>query len=189
MKAPGFAGIAFFLAHAIWHYFDGDIRNAIWACHCATLLIGIGALVRNADLVGIGSLWLVIGIPLWLYYLLKGGRFYPTSVLTHGGGAIVALLVLRRLRWPRGAWWKAVAALTVLVVLSRLLTPSDLNVNLVFRIAEPSSRGADSPVLLSCLMAAVISVTFFVADRVLRRVFPMESRRVAHGTDDTCDIS
>jgi hypothetical protein len=170
MKALGLAAVAFFLAHLAYHWRFGDMHNALWACHVASLLIGVGALAHRNDVSAIGVLWLVIGIPMWFLHLAGGGDFIPTSIFTHGGGAIVGACVIRKQRWPRGASWKAVVALAAWVGLTRLVTPAELNVNLAFRIPGPQTMALSHAEYLGLLAIAVTTV-FLIADRLLRRVF------------------
>jgi hypothetical protein len=171
MKGLGLAAIAFFLLHVAYHWRFGNMSNALWACHVASLLIGIGALANVRDVSAIGVLWLTIGIPMWFIHLVTGGDFIPTSVLTHGGGAIVGGAVMRHQRWPIGAWWKAAIALAAWMAITRCITPRDLNVNLAFRVPGPTSDQRLTHAEYLAIMASVVTATFLVADLLLRRVF------------------
>ena len=175
MRGLGLAAVAFFLSHVAYHWRFGDMNNALWACHVASLLIGIGALTNRNDVTAIGVLWLVVGIPMWFLHLASGGEFIPTSVFTHGGGAIVGAAVIHQQRWPRGGWWKACVALFAWVGLTRLVTPPELNVNLAFRIPGPTTSGTISHAQYLGLMAAVMTTIFLVADLLLRRALPLRS--------------
>jgi hypothetical protein len=73
---------------------------------------------------------------LWFVYLAIGQLFRPTSALTHIGGIIVGYIGLKSLGMPRGIWWKAIAGLWLLLILSRWLGTPELNVNLAFHLYE-----------------------------------------------------
>lgn len=166
----GVSALLCYAIHAGSHVLAGRPEEALWACHVATLLVGVGALLENSSVVAVGVLWLAFGNPLWILDLLTGGEFLPTSPLTHVGGLLLGLLALRRLP-PAGAiWWKAVLAFAALLVVTRLLTPASANVNLAFAVASGWERIFPSyPLYLSLLLVAG-AATFFVTELGLRRV-------------------
>jgi hypothetical protein len=105
----------------------------LWACHLADLAVGLGLTMGWRCVTALGLILLGWGIPMWLISLAAGGEFYPTSILTHLGGATVGILGLRQQGGLRDDWWKAYLFVAALLVASRLLTPPALNVNLVYR--------------------------------------------------------
>jgi hypothetical protein len=129
-KALGAASVCLYAAHLGQCLYRRETENAFWICHLGSLLVGIGLLTRNGTLNAIGTLWLLIGLPLWIYDLIKVGDWSVTSVLTHVLGPIIGLLGVRMLGMPTGIWWKSVAGLVPVFVLSRLLTPPAANINL-----------------------------------------------------------
>ena len=129
-RALGAAGIGFYAAHAVHYLLRRQAENLLWVCHLGTLGIGVGLMARLAILNAVGTLWLIVGLPLWLYDLRAGGEVLLTSLLAHVGGLILGFLGLKKLGLPAGVWWKSMAALVPICVLSRLLTPPEANVNL-----------------------------------------------------------
>src|SRR5437016_6118572 len=116
---PGILALSFYVAHAAAHLLAHRPADLLWACHLACVWIGAGALFSMATPAAIGVSWLALGVPLWILDLATGGEFFPTSLLTHVGGAVVGVLVVRRLGVPRGTWWRATAALFVLHLVTR----------------------------------------------------------------------
>ncbi|MDV6028938.1 MAG: hypothetical protein F9B45_02275 [Phycisphaera sp. RhM] len=177
--ALGLLAIAFFLSHWVWHLFAGDPWNALWACHVASLVIGIGALTRRSKLVLVGLLWLSVGIPLWGIFLCGGGALVPTSLLTHFGAATVGLLLLRKSpfcparqrRLVEMVWWQACVALAALVMLSRWMTSRADNINLAFDIHGRRDTLPNDHALYLIGLAAVVSLVFYAAEKILRQVF------------------
>lgn len=170
----GLSGVAFFLLHLTSSLSAGEGTRALWACHVASLLAGSGILLRRAALVGTGVLWLLVGIPLWFVYLAIGEPFHPTSLLTHFGGFAVGCCGLKTLGMPRGVWWRALAGLWVLLVISRLTTPPELNVNLawhVYQRGEPFAGYYPASLLLLSLGSLGL---FYVGERQLRWMFPVD---------------
>ena len=161
--------LGFFAAHAAFHLAAGRPEELLWTCTAANLVLAVGLLVPSANLVAVALAWLVLGNALWTVDLCSGGAFYPTSLLTHLGGAAVAIVaVVTRLGWPAGAWWRAVVLLFGLQSLCRLVTPPAANVNLAFDLYPgmelyfPTYRHYWAALLL--LSAA----TFFAAERLFR---------------------
>jgi len=169
----GFSGVTFFLAHLASGLSEGEGIRALWACHVASLLAGIGILLRSATPVGIGVLWLLAGIPLWAVYLAIGGPFNPTSLLTHFGGLAVGCHGLKTMGVPRGLWWKAIAGLWVLLAIARLTSPPELNVNLAWHVYQREGSFAGLyPAALLCLSLISMGL-FYGAEQQLRRIFPL----------------
>jgi hypothetical protein len=137
-RALGALALACSAAHTANHLAHGDHwSNALWACNVATVLVGVGLLVRAATANAIGLLWVSVGLPLWLIDLAFGSSFLATSTLIHLPPLVVGAWGARRLGVPRGAAWKAFAALAGLQILCRVATPPVENVNMVFAM-EPT---------------------------------------------------
>jgi len=131
-SALGLLAIAFFGIHACCQYRAGTASNLLWICHVADLCVGVGLVMRWRSLVAAGVLMLSIGIPMWIISLWDGGDFYPTSALTHLGGITIGLIGLTQLGLPRRSWLTGVGVVAVLLILSRGVTPVELNVNIAF---------------------------------------------------------
>jgi hypothetical protein len=172
LNLAGIAGIAFFAIYFASRLPDGEPVSALWACHLACLLAGGGILLRRPAFVGIGVLWLLVGIPMWFVYLLIGGPFHWASLLTHFGGLAVGCVGLEALGMPRRLWWKAMAGLLVLLAISRFVSPPELNVNLSFHVYQSYEPFAGYYVAAIVGLSLGTTVFFAVAEQRLRRVFP-----------------
>jgi len=133
LPALGLAAIAFYAAHAVDSLIRKQPDNLLWVCNLGALAVGVGLLFGWPTLNAIGLFWLVLGLPLWIYDLVKGGEFLWTSTLTHGGGLVVGFAGLCKLGLPRGAWWKATVALGALNLVCRV-TPPKQNINLAHAV-------------------------------------------------------
>jgi hypothetical protein len=108
--------------------------NMLWACPLGSLAVGVGLLLRWPRVSGIGFLWLVLGVPLWILDLLTGAGCPWVSLFPHVGGLVLGLIGVRLLGLPSGVWWQAIAALYLLHFASRWVTPEESNINLAFRV-------------------------------------------------------
>ena len=169
MAKFGLAALGCYAIHAGFHVLNGRPEEALWMCHLGAALVGIGLLSSSTTTSGIGTLFLCVGTPLWVMYLAGGGEFYPTSCFPHLGGLAIALYGVRRLGLPSGTWWKAVVALAVLILVSRLVTPAHANVNVSFAIYPGWEKVFPShPIYLAAMI--VLAAGYFLAfEYALRR--------------------
>jgi hypothetical protein len=172
VKPLGWVALAFYAVHAGYHVVFRHPADALWTCHVATALIGVGALSGWPSLPAIGVCWLIFGNPLWALELLTGGDFLPTSLLTHVGGLVTGVLVVKALGWPRGVWWKALLALCGLVLVTRLVTPAASNVNMAFSVYAGWEHTFTSYPLYLALLLSVSALAFLVIDVCARRLAP-----------------
>jgi hypothetical protein len=170
MRWLGASAIACYAVHAGFHLYHGRPADALWGCHVASLLIAASAFSGRALPAAIGVLWLCFGNPMWLLDVTTGGELLPTSLLTHVGGFIIGILVLKRLGFPRDAWWKATLAFLGLLGFTRLVTPPAANVNLAFSVASGWERTFPSYPLYLLLLVSAGAATFFTAELGLRKV-------------------
>lgn len=132
----GVAALVFYVPHASWHVTHGAAWDLLWMCNVAMPILVIGAFAQNPRAVVTAFLFLIYGTPMWLLDVLAGGHMVITSPLVHVGGLTVAYLAVRTLGWPRYSWVVASLASAFVLGLSRLLSPSDANVNMAFRVYE-----------------------------------------------------
>lgn len=169
MAKFGLAALGCYAIHASFHILNGRPEEALWMCHLGAALVGIGLLSSSTTTSGIGTLFLCVGTPLWVMYLAGGGEFYPTSCFPHLGGLAIALYSVRRLGLPSGTWWKAVAALVVLILVSRLVTPARANVNVAFAIYPGWEKAFSSHLTYLAVMIVLAAGYFLAFEYALRR--------------------
>jgi hypothetical protein len=167
------AALCFLLyaAHAAYFATHGQsLANMLWACHLATLMVGVGLLLGSARLNAVGLLWLCLGLPFWLMDLVNGGDLLPTSALSHFGGLIAGFWGLRQLRFPSQTWWLAASGLLGLHLLSKLVTPPAENINLAFAIWRGGERYFSSHTLYIVTLLAMSAAVFAAATPFLQRL-------------------
>ena len=121
----------------------------LWMCNIGNLLLAIGIFLEEAILIRVAVMWMVPGVAVWLVYvvptwgmLLTGrlsfGQLFGvlSSTLAHVGGISVGLVVLRKVGMDGRAWFYAFIWYFVVQLLSRVLTPAEMNVNLSHRIQD-----------------------------------------------------
>lgn len=168
-RVLGAAGLALYAVHAARHATFRQPEHLVWLCNVAAVAVGAGLLLGRPMLNAVGVLWLIVGDPLWLIDLMRGGELLPTSLLTHGAGLVLGIVGLRRLGLPRGAWWRAVLAGLVLLTVTRAITPAAADVNLVYTL-WPADGTALRTTLATLALVVPGAAAVLLVERALRRV-------------------
>ena len=157
--------------HAAHKFEHGLFAEMLWACHVATLLIGLGLLTHNIAIVAVGTLFHVaVGFPAYLLDVIVLRSTTVTSVLIHTLPPLAGLAVLRRgSPWPRWTPLAAGSLYVVLIPISRWLTEPALNVNLAFRPWLPIASLSASPWFTWLGNIAGMALALPVFDSWLRR--------------------
>lgn len=167
----GLVAVGGYASHAAWHVRHDTPWDALWICHVAALMIGIGMVFGFARLNGAGFLCAALGLPSWILYLLGGGDFIPTSVLTHAVAPAFALVGIRSLGLPRGSAALAFFLLIPLTAASWRFTPPDANVNLAFGPIEDLSLWSSGPPLHHAFLFGQWALGLVVTQLVWRWLF------------------
>lgn len=176
VRALGAVTLGVWAWHSSGHLLGEHPGDALWCCLVGELLLGLGLLAGRPTLAGVGGLWLLYGVPLFLVGLASGERYTLASWVTHTLGPAVALVAARLLGLPRGTWWRASLGLLGLQALSRVATDPALDVNLAHR-PYPGWEGVfpSYPAYLAVLSASALA-SFVLVELALRRlVAPAEA--------------
>jgi hypothetical protein len=136
----GLLPLAFFTAHFVFYWkapFYAENRgvdNMLWMCNVGNLVLAIGILTLRPWLIRLAVIWLIPGLPLWLFEVVRNGGWLLTSFLTHIGGLAVGLVAIQRVRADKVSWLYALVWYVAAQILSRLLTSPYWNVNIAHRI-------------------------------------------------------
>lgn len=169
-RALGLWPLAFVVVHVGSRAVAGHPEDALWLCHVADLLLALGLLAKSPRLWAIGALWIIWGTPLWLLDVAAGGVFRVTSLGTHIGACCVALVAARQGTVPPGSHWRGIVGVWALLAVTRVVARPDGNMNLAFRVQDGWNRAFPSYVPYFAFVSAVAWMTFFLAERLLRRL-------------------
>jgi hypothetical protein len=130
----GLLPLLFFILHANYYREVGGLPNMLWMCNIGNLLLAVGLLLAWPLLIRVAAIWLLPGLPVWLWFIVWPGGWILTSFFAHAGGLIVGLIALHRVRASRRLWLQAFAWYLLIQEICRLFTPPELNVNAARRI-------------------------------------------------------
>ena len=136
MRLLGLLPLAFFAAHLSFYWRNGGLDNMLWMCTVGNLVLAIGLLFGLRWMIRVAVIWLVPGLPLWLYYVAVNGGWLLTSFFTHVGALIVGLFAVYKIRASRWTWVHAFVWFLLVQQLSRMVTTPYWNVNVAHRVYE-----------------------------------------------------
>jgi hypothetical protein len=117
-----------------WAYADyGRAAELLWACNVAAALLGVGLLAGSPRAVWTGTVGLLAALPVWLCWALAGQDEGWHALITHLVSPGLGLWALRRIPRPPDLVAVSVLGLVGWGALTRLVTPAELDVNLVFQ--------------------------------------------------------
>ncbi len=182
-RLVGVLPLVFFGLITVHYVKQGDPENMLWACHFSNLLIGVGLLVNWRAGVAAGLLWLSVGVPFWIIWLVGGGGFFVTSMLTHVGGATVGIWAMRQVSWSRGIWWKALLALLLLQLVCRYTTSPAANVNISHDVWKGWEQTFPSYPVYLILLLGITAVIFAVVEQGFLRLKFLQPPTVPENED------
>lgn len=165
----------------------------LWMCNIGNLLIAIGLFLEEAILIRAAVIWMLPGLAVWVLYVvptwgmlltgkLNAGQFFGviSSTLAHVGGASVGIVVLRKVRMDVRAWFYAFIWYFVVQLLSRLITPPALNVNLSHRIQVGWEQTFSAYWKFWLLLTVLVGITLWILGSILKALWPASTNRPGH---------
>jgi hypothetical protein len=175
----------FFAAHLLFYLSDTEyastrgVENMLWMCNVANLMLAAGLLLGAKRVIRLAVMWLIPGLPIWLFdAFLRGGLLF-TSFLTHIGGLVVGLIVMRRVRADKWSWLFAFGWYLLVQQLSRLFTSDYWNVNVAHRIYPGYESVVSHYWQFWLLTTLMVAVGLCVIGLVLIKLFPPRAASVA----------
>jgi hypothetical protein len=163
----GLAALVLYLPHAAWHIAHGHPWDLMWACDLAMPILAFGCFARRGRAAVTAFLFLVYGSPMWLLDIVAGGGWVLTSPLIHIGGLVVAYLAVKTLGWSPRTWIVASASAAAILVLTRLISPSEENVNMVFRVYSGWEKYFSSHAVYIAGIWLSLTALFWMVEKVM----------------------
>jgi hypothetical protein len=179
----GVLPLTFFLAQAAHYWQIDQLGHLLWMCNVGNLLLAAGLFLDQPVMIRAAFIWSLPGLLVWLRYVVSEWFLYPTldwsavtsGTLAHIGGLIVGLLALRRVRVDRLAWLYAFAWYLAIQLVSRLVTPAELNVNVSHQIYEGWQGLFVSYWKFWLVLTIAVAACLWLLGWGLKRIFPCRS--------------
>jgi hypothetical protein len=149
---------------------EGAGWNILWLCHVGTLVLAVAAFTRQRDLVGIATLWIAAGLPVWLADSIFVRATSVASTLSHLGSFAIGLVLVRAVGLSRVAWVGATLGYVVLQLVCRFVTPRELNVNLAHAPYTGWEQVFPGYAAYNVFTTASLALGFAVIQWLLRRL-------------------
>lgn len=166
----GWIALGCFGVHALGCIARGDSSDALWTCHMAVAALGVGLLIRSPRCASVGCLWIILGTPLWALDVACGAEFVPTSLATHVGGFVVAVLTIRSAGLASRTWLFAWFGGAALQQACRWLTDPVLNVNAAFEVYDRFRPLLNSYAAYLAALGIIGASCLWSCEYVLRRL-------------------
>ena len=191
LRLLGILPVAFFTAQAIHYWQINQLGHMLWMCNIGNLLLALGLFFEQALLIRIAVIWLIPGLAVWFVYvvptwgMLLTGNFTGrelfgviSSTLAHVGGFCVGMFVIRSVRMDKRAWFYAFIWYFVVQLLSRLVTPIAINVNVAHNIQAGWERTFSSYWKFWFVLTTLVGVCLWLLGRLLVKLWPPHSPAV-----------
>ncbi len=154
-------------------------------CNIGNLLLALGLFIESAMLIRVAVIWTVPGVAVWLGFvvptwgMLLTGRFsyaelfgVISSSLAHLGGFSVGLIVLRRIGMDGRAWLFAFGWYFIVQLLSRLITPAAMNVNLSKGIQSGWEQTFNTYLSFWLTLSILVGLCLWILGKLLGTIWP-----------------
>src|SRR5260370_25914289 len=180
LRLLGLLPLLFFVGQGIHYWQINQLGHMLWMCNIGNLLLAVGLFLERPLLMRVAIIWMIPGLVIWFFYVVMSWGVFLSSTLAHVGGIVVAMIALRRVGMDRRAWLYAFSWYLLIQLLSRLLTPSDLNVNLSHKIQSGWEQTFSAYWQFWLTLSLTTATILWVIGSMLWKVCPAGYSRPAH---------
>jgi hypothetical protein len=194
LRLLGFLPLTFFSAQAIHYWQINELGNMLWLCNIGNLLLALGLFFEAPKLIRVAVLWTLPGVAVWFVYvvptwgMLLTGRFsyaelfgVLSSTLAHLGGFAVGIAVLRKVGMDARAWLYAFVWYFVVQLISRLVTPAAMNVNLSHTIQAGWEKTFSTYWSFWFVFSILVGACLWFLEVLLKRIWPVSRALIETG--------
>jgi hypothetical protein len=171
----GILPLLFFLLQGIHYWRIAELGHMLWMCNIGNLVLALGLFWNKPAIIRVSVLWTIPGLVVWIIYVVLEWGVFFSSTLAHVGGFVTGLIALRKVGMDRQAWFHALLWYFVVQVLSRLLTPAKLNVNVSHAVDQGWRGSFDSYWKFWLVLTFSVAACLWVLGIILAKVFPIKA--------------
>ena len=177
LRLLGILPLIFFLAQAVHYWRINELGHMLWMCNIGNLLLAIGLFLNQTPLIRVAAIWMIPGLVVWLAYVVLAWGVFLSSTLAHIGGLLVGLLAIKQVRMDRTAWLYALVWYLGIQLLSHLITPAELNVNVSHSIDPAWRQTFDAYWKFWFVLTVATAMILWVLDLLLYKLWPATSEK------------
>ncbi len=176
LRLLGFLPLAFFFAQALHYWRINELGHMLWMCNIGNLLLALGLFFNKPLLIRVAAIWVIPGLAVWLQWVVLAWGVFLSSTLAHVGGIIVGMIAIRRVRMERGIWPYALGWYLIIQLLSRLVTPAELNVNVSHSVYAGWEQTFDAYWKFWLVLTLATAIILWVIELLLYKLWPPNAR-------------
>jgi Phosphatidylserine decarboxylase len=161
----GVLPIIIFIARLIQYIQVGAPDWIVASCHISNLMLGVGMVFGAPLLVRVATIWLIIGLPMWIIDAVVTRDLWWSSIYSHVGGFLIGLYAITKTRATGRSWLPALIWFVILQMITRYttaVTPYSKNTRTVTVIDTDVEGGSQAG------LVAMIEVTALMIGQVLQ---------------------
>jgi len=174
LRLLGVLPLLFFSAQGVHYWKIHQLGHMLWMCNIGNLVLALGLFFEKPLLVRVAAIWTIPGLLVWFLYVVLAWGVFITSTLAHVGGLAVAAIVLKTYRMDRSSWGYAFGWYLLVQLISRFVTPADLNVNLVHAVQPGWERTFASYWMFWLVLTLIGAVVLWLSGLLWRSFWPAE---------------
>lgn len=163
----GVLPLIFFCAQAIHYWRIDQLGHVLWMCNIGNLILALGLFFDKPIVIRLAAIWMVPGLIVWFVYVVLAWGVFLSSTLAHVGGIAAAMIALKRYRMDRTSWRYAFGWYLGVQLISRFITPANLNVNLAHAVAPGWERTFASYWSFWLVLTAATAASLWVSGMIL----------------------
>lgn len=161
-------------AYRLIQYIDEGTPDWIMAnCNVTLVMLSIGMLAFWRLPIRVATIWLTIGVPMWLIDAWVMQVLWIASIISHLGGWLFSLVALREVRATGRSWLPAAGWFFVWQAVTRLTTKPELNVNVAHTPYEFVKNWFSGYWMFWPVCALVVILMTWLVERWLATRFPL----------------
>ncbi|HKN83715.1 MAG TPA: hypothetical protein VJW17_09765 [Pyrinomonadaceae bacterium] len=183
MRLLGLLPLFFFLAQGVHYWRINQLGHVLWMCNIGNLVLALGLFFEKPVVIRLASIWMVPGFIIWFIYVVLAWGVFLTSTLAHVGGLTVAMIALSKYGMDRTAWRWAFGWSLLVQLLSRFITPANLNVNLSHAVGYGWERTFHSYWTFWLIATLVNAVCLWLCGLLLWSIWPVNRLELNRGAE------
>ena len=173
-RMVGVLPIIIFIARLIQYIQVGAPDWIVASCNISNLMLGIGMIFGAPLLVRVATIWLIIGLPMWIIDAAVTRDLWWSSIYSHVGGFLIGLYAISKTRATGRSWLPALIWFVFLQMITRYTTAPELNVNIAHFPYELIKGWFTSYWMFwpACLL--VVTAMVWVVEFMLLNFYPLD---------------